>query len=503
MNKILVILAETALVLALYYIAYVLFLRNEKNFVRNRFYLLFALLFSVIYPFIKIKLVIPSATVLQTNITTLVLPEIIASPYNTETSVSFSIFDVLQNIYFVGIGIFAILFFVKVFNILRLIIFSKKEKQNGIFIIKTKKNYAPFSFFNFVVIPENQYNKSDEATIILHERKHIAEFHSLDLIFYEIIKIFQWFNPFIWLYNRELRSIHEYIADEAVIKNGMAKNDYFSLLLFNQVGCRTSKIGNNFNIILIKKRIKMLMKTNSKKGKMLRLLPAMLVTAVLLMSQISCVQKPAESVEIADVEEIATQNVEELQHVIIRNDTIPANAVFVVEGKVFDGAEVKNIDMDNVGTIVRFMSSGVSPEYVEIYGEKAQNGITFFQMKQTTPKNETFEEAQSYPEFIGGEDAFREFLRNNISTPKDVVRAKVNIKLYYSFVVEKDGSVRDIECISSNTGKSVEYMLPTQLCQTEAIRAIALTSGKWKPAVNKNGEDITQRLVLPFEFNWR
>ncbi|MDR0830143.1 MAG: hypothetical protein LBN95_08545 [Prevotellaceae bacterium] len=558
--NILLTLIETALVLALYYIAYVLFLRNEKNFILNRFYLLFALCFALIYPFIRIKLMISTAPILPMNFATLMLPEIIVSPYNTASSASFSFFDILRNIYFAGIGIFAILFFVKIFNVFKLIIFSKKEKQNGVFLIKTKKNYAPFSFFNFVVMPENQYNRSEEATIILHEKKHIAQLHSLDLIFYEIIKILQWFNPFIWLYNRELRSVHEYIADEAVIENGTEKNDYFSLLLFNQIGCQTSKIGNNFNIILIKKRIKMLMKENSKKGKMLRLMPAMLVTAALLMSQVSFGQKPAKTVK------SAPQNVENQQIVAVKNDTLPSSAVYVLDGKIVDVETVQNLKTDkiesctvlkenspehiakygenakngviiittkkddvknvvyvvdgeiansekaqklekdgSIKTVNIYEGAGVRQEHIEKYGEKAKNGIIFIETKKESDlKSEiAVEEPQKLPEFIGEEGNLMEYLGYNLQYPKEAVAAVVNIRVIYSFVVEKDGTVGNIEWVTSHIekdGNNPKVIAAEKLCKAEAVRVIASTSGKWQPAIDKNGAAVSYRMTLPVWF---
>ena len=563
MNNLFLTLLETALVLALYYFAYVFFLRNEKNFVLNRFYLLFALLFSVIYPFIRIKFTIETAAIpqlLQTNIAAMVLPEIIVSANNTGSSLNFSMFDILRNIYFAGIVIFAILFFVKIFNVLRMIIFAKKERQNDIFIIKTKQNYAPFSFFNFVVIPENQYDKSEEATIIFHEKKHIAQLHSLDLIFYEIIKILQWFNPFIWLYNRELRSIHEYIADEAVIANGTAQNDYFSLLMFNQIGCQTSKIGNNFNILLIKKRIFMLTNSKTKNVRMLRLIPAMLVTAALLMSQVSLAQKPksvSQKVENQPVAENDTVSRQDILYIVdgkevdmyfvnridpndieavtvlkestsvelygekgkngvilitlkkpIDDEDIPKNAVYVVDGKVV--ADISNLKEDNIRVMDIYTGGGVRQEHIAQYGEKAKNGVVIITQKTAEDRekewerykkgteDEIFPQPEVKPEFKGGQSELMEFLTQNVNYPKIAHENGVDGKIYIRFVVEKDGSVSNVEWLSTNLEKG-KMRDAVKALEEEAMRVSKLTSGKWTAGQN-NGKPVRCEFVLPITF---
>ena len=492
------ILLETALVLALYYFVYVFFLRNEKNFVLNRFYLLFALLFSVIYPFIRIKFTIEMEAIpqfLQTNIAAMMLPEIIVSANNTGSSLNISFFDILRNTYFIGVVIFTILFFVKIFNVCRIIIFAKKERQDGIYIIKTKQNYAPFSFFNFVVIPENQYDKNEEATIIFHEKKHIAQLHSLDLIFYEIIKILQWFNPFIWLYNRELRSIHEYIADEAVIANGTATNDYFSLLMFNQIGCSTSKIGNNFNIILIKKRIFMLTNSKSKKVRMLRLIPAMLVTAALLMSQVSLAQKPKNVLQKVENQPVA------------QDDTVSRQDVlYIVDGKEVDMYFINRLKPDDISSTTVLKNETA----VELYGEKGKNGVILITLK--TPeekkkaaeheaerlKQDIFVKPEVEAQFKGGQSELMEFLTKNVKYPKIAQENGVDGKINIRFVIEKDGSVSNIEWLSTNLERNKKKEAVKAL-EEEAMRVVKLTSGKWIAGKN-NGKPVRCEFVLPINF---
>jgi hypothetical protein len=241
------------------------------------------------------------------------------------------------------------------------------------------------------------------------------------------------------------------------------------------------------------------MKESSKKGKMLRLLPAMVVTLALVISQVSCIQKSAND---------EGQDIENQQNEVTQNDNLPQNAVYVVDGKVTDGEAVKNLDTKTFGIINIYKEP--TPQDIEKYGEKAKNGLIFITTKRETvqTKKETNmasdENLETMAKFIGGDLALTEYLRSNINIPKEAKGADVNITTAYSFVVEKDGTVTNFEWQSTHIEKdrnNPKVIEAAKLCKAEAERVITSTSGKWEPAVNKQGEIVRSRMVMPVIFS--
>ena len=129
--------------------------------------------------------------------------------------------------------------------------------------------------------------------MVKHELEHVKQGHSLDVIILELLTVFQWFNPFMWMLNRAIRENHEFLADQAVLSDGVSRGEYKSLLLNQFIGGQLV-IANNFNYSIIKKRIKMMSKIKSSKIAITKLVFGVLVAAALIVA-FACEQK--ESVE--------------------------------------------------------------------------------------------------------------------------------------------------------------------------------------------------------------
>jgi len=164
-----------------------------------------------------------------------------------------------------------------------LIIFKRcdyKQLENGIKLFIHKKDIAPFSWMKFIVISETDMNENGRE-IIIHEVAHIRHRHSLDLLVVDVCIILQWFNPAVWLIKQELQNIHEYQADEAVIKEGVNAKQYQLLLIKKAVGKRLYSMANSFNHSKLKKRITMMSKQKSSpwaRWKYLYILPVVAVS---------------------------------------------------------------------------------------------------------------------------------------------------------------------------------------------------------------------------------
>jgi len=155
---------------------------------------------------------------------------------------------------------------------------TQRQSVEGVCLIIHKKEIAPFSWMRYIVISEKDYLESSRE-IITHELAHIEGRHSLDLILAEAVAIVHWFNPAAYLLKQELRNIHEYQADEAVINKGIDAKQYQLLLIKKAVGDRLYTMANSFNHSKLKNRITMISKKKSTRQAALKALFVLPMTA--------------------------------------------------------------------------------------------------------------------------------------------------------------------------------------------------------------------------------
>ena len=131
---------------------------------------------------------------------------------------------------------------------------QRKQLPDGTLLIIHSCNFAPFSWMKYIVISQADL-KENGHDILLHEQAHIRNHHSWDLLLVEVCSWLQWFNPAIWPLKQELQNIHEYEADEEVLRQGIDARQYQMLLIKKAVGARLYSIANSFNHSSLKKRI--------------------------------------------------------------------------------------------------------------------------------------------------------------------------------------------------------------------------------------------------------
>ena len=147
---------------------------------------------------------------------------------------------------------------------------SSVSEDDGLFFIITDRINTPFSWMHFVFLPKSTGHSL--SVILTHEKTHVKNHHSLELLFIDLISAIQWFNPIIWCFRKDLQEIHEYEADEAVLKSGANIKDYQYLLLNKAVGKRGIVIANSLNHSALKNRITMMTKPRTTKVKLRKLL---------------------------------------------------------------------------------------------------------------------------------------------------------------------------------------------------------------------------------------
>jgi len=262
----------------LFLAVYDLFLKRETFFQWNRVYLIITSILAYIIPFIKINSVsnyvkedlnFEILTIL-TNVNASNFDETAIS--NIESSFQFS---TLEIIYLIGILLTSVLFLYKISQIYRKIVKNKIIKNKDYNLVILPKQPTAFSFFSYLFLGKSIYNKEHQH-IIDHELIHIKQKHSLDLLFFEIQKIIFWINPFSYLFQHRIATLHEYIADAKAIKEH-PKQQFFENLLNQTFQIEKFAFVNQFyKKSLIKKRIIMVTKNKSKeilKLKYLLLLP--------------------------------------------------------------------------------------------------------------------------------------------------------------------------------------------------------------------------------------
>ena len=277
-NYILQVILFQVLFLAIYDF----FLSKETFFTKNRWYLISTPILSFLIPLIKIptfQKVVPQEYIVY-------LPEIFLSPEKAiqqviEQATFYQSLNYITILFWIGAGLFLMLFLMKLGKIINLIRQHKTEQEADFKLIFIPNQTKAFSFFNYIFlgkeIPDSQQEK-----IIQHEMVHSKQKHSIDLLMFEFLKITMWYNPMIYLYQKRITLLHEYISDEIVSKKE-AKEIYINNLLSNYFQVENISFVNQFyKQSLIKKRIMMMTKKQSKKMNQLKYLVLIPVLASML-----------------------------------------------------------------------------------------------------------------------------------------------------------------------------------------------------------------------------
>lgn len=279
-------LLEVCGIFTLLFIVYHLALSNLTFHTLNRVLLLGIMVLSLVLPLVHFETIhtIP----LQLEDLPLQLEEwdfqSIDTPLSlVESGFSWSIIKVLKILYFSGLGYF-------VLRLLLSIIKLKQEASNSAIAVDGKYRIVStslpsiFSCFNWIFIPKAM-TASCNAKIVEHEKLHGSKGHSYDLVVTELFSALLWFNPFVYLFRKSIKSVHEYQVDAELLQTDIKKSEYLSLIL-NNLNTKTPTVGlyNYFNGITLKKRIEMITKHKSSKRQLVRYLLLVPIVALFSMS---------------------------------------------------------------------------------------------------------------------------------------------------------------------------------------------------------------------------
>ena len=425
---------------------------------------------------------------------------------------------------------------------------STKDEEGNTIVIRGGE-FPPYSFLHYIIISVSDYERLRKP-ILAHEQAHIRLGHSWDLLLLEVVKAIQWFNPFVYLLGRDLKAVHEYEADNAVLNQGIDAKTYQLLLVTKAVGNRLQTLGNNLSHHSLKKRIKMMHKTNSNRWMMTKavVLPALMALAVVAFAKPKVEEIPAtEEITEPIVEESTTppevntevslpadddkiyDRVEEnaqfpggnmamykwianhlqypeecrekgiqgrvmIQFVVNKDGSIPEIKVLKSPHSLLSEEAIRVVKAmpkwkpaKDKGKVVR--SHFRLPIVIKL--PNTQKTVTSEPTEKPiteTVEERVFVEYEENAQFPGGDEAMYKWIADNIKYPEECKAKGIQGRVTIQFVVNKDGSISEIKTLRS----------PNPLLSDEAIRVVSAMP-KWKPATQMD-KPVRCNYRLPIMF---
>lgn len=266
METLVIYFAKANFLLIIFFLAYHFLLRKETFFNSNRWFLLAGLGTSMVLPalFIKKFISVPKPEFIPEQFVAYT-PTTIISPASAPIENPLSWTELLLGAYTIIALVLLAKILINLFSLFRLL-YKKEIIRRGTFaLVDIDENISPFSFFNYIVFNSNYYTNEELQSILLHEKVHSQERHSIDVLMARIFSILFWFNPFIWLYKKAMIQNLEFIADHKASQLFEDKKIYQKALVKVVAQQNCLAITNHFNASLIKNRIVMLNKSQSQK----------------------------------------------------------------------------------------------------------------------------------------------------------------------------------------------------------------------------------------------
>jgi hypothetical protein len=383
------------------FLYYHLALRNKLFHQWNRFYLLAAIVISLVAPIVQVT-IMHSADQPAKAIEVLQVFQS-ADGYLEEITIGGSPFISPDQWLMMGYGIVSALFSLSVLLSFQKIIFLLRSHTiqwiEKIKFINTKAQGTPFSFFNFIFWNEEIDLQTETGQqIFQHELVHVKEKHSFDKLFIQIVLIVFWCNPFFWLIRRELKLIHEFIADKkAVGEHGTAA--LAAMILNSSYPAHFNSLTNHFFQTSIKRRIAMLAKIKNPRVNYLSRILALPIIAITVVaftvraenenskeikSEKTLLQKQADSFLSDTVPQKKSETVENNKSLVIRSGS-QAEPLYILDGKEVTGSEAKKLAASSISSINVFKDSLGKTKY----GEKGKNGVIEITTKSFISDNST------------------------------------------------------------------------------------------------------------------
>lgn len=496
---------KSAIVLSLLYLPYLLMLHHESLFRFNRKMLCGILVASLILPFCNLPALSldanPVVNAARQQMIEVGIPIAQGLAPEGEETQQYSWFAIVATLYMtvaVVLLVIRLRDYVRLQRIIRRDCLWRKE-QDGITIYCHAEDIPPFSWGRTIVIGRNDYERNG-ACIIRHETGHIISGHSWDVLLLTAVQLVQWFNPLVWLMGQSLQDVHEYEADDYVLRGGITLDEYRYLLIQKAVGASPYVLANNFNHSLLKKRIKMMCKKKSspwQRAKALYTIPVALLA-------LSAFATPE-----------------------FKNASQAIDEHIVINGKASTEKEMQQLnpaDIENV-TVMK------GEQATALYGDKGKDGAIVINTKkqpEATPDDtddRVFDICEELPTYPGGEAAMMQFLIKNVRYPQAAIECGETGRILVQFIVEKDGSLSSFKAFDGKeeidggtheitvnayaadgreltaeeiAAKKESIKAARQAMKDEAVRVVKLMP-HWA-AGKQRGKAVRVKLLIPITF---
>lgn len=511
-------LFKSAVWLTGFALVYLLFLRDERFFMLKRIYLILGILISFIFPLITLHYQV----------------EMISSDISAgELSVDFqerSSFGpvdykhILLILYLSGVLFFTLKLFWQARSLYRTINKANINDLDQAKLIRTSEISSSFSFLNYVIINPS-LNETEEKEIINHELVHIHQKHWFDLFLVELLCMFQWVNPFAWIYSRFIRLNHEYLADEVALQRSIHPAIYKATLLNQMFSSPVISLSNSFSYSLNKKRFDMMKKINTSPYRKMKVLFVLPVFAIIFYAFATPEYSYTNAENSPGDNNPVYSDQKEVKGTVVQQDGKPLQGVAVILGGTTRGTlsdakgffRLENIpdDGDLVISFIGFKTKVVKPVFgfdmtIKMIRDTLNLGnrgtmpsppppppppppVSSVDGRSVPPPDkegkDKFVVVEELPEFPGGgTEAMWKWIGQNVKYPKEAVERNITGKVLVDFMVSSTGEIKNVM-----VNKTIHPLL-----DAEAIRVVS-SMPQWKPGT-QSGKPVDVSLTVPIDF---
>lgn len=392
-------------------------------------------------------------------------------------------------------------FFLRIGSLVYLYICTDHQAVGGFTICHLKSPGGPFSFFRWIFVYPPSHSESEWREILIHEQTHARQWHSLDILFAECMTCLLWFNPFVWLLQKEIRDNLEYLADDSVLHAGCDRKCYqYHLLGLSTSPQAAAHLYSNFNVSSLKNRIRMMNKQPSKRIEKVKLLVWLPLIALLLTFS-NCNTPSAKQTDGNGTVKVSAVVVDDVAPivgaaVVIKNTTsgsitdldgefaleAPADGTLRISMPGFQPKEIAVKDVKD-GMKIRLE---IDPNGMK--ADDAQSQLSVGKANDDVVEGQIFTVVEEQPSFPGGPSELFKYVMNEVKYPKIAQDNGIQGRVVTSFVVDKEGNIKQVK---------VERGVDPAL-DAEALRVVKAMP-KWIPGKQK-GEVVAVRYILPVQF---
>ena len=415
----------------------------------------------------------------------------------------------LSALFWSGAAIVLIRLAVSVASILRIVRTGKPVKEDdGTEIIVTGRDIDPFSWMRYIVLSQQDW-EAPHDTVVAHEKAHVRNGHSVELLLVDILSALQWFNPAIWMLRSDLQELHEYEADDAVLRGGADIKDYQYLLIRKAVCKSGYSVANSFNHSTLKDRITMMSKSKSPLARGWRAVYMLPLVCLALGLQAQTVYVPAVRGS-ASYDNQVHFAADTLKAIVLDGST-PSLILKQEPGKEREitQEEMSKIDPGNISSISVIKDASA----IGLYGEKAKNGVVTITLKNWQELNDIVvvsygkvvvsygkEKEESGTKDVMNPDTMPEFRDGDMSSFVNWITERIHYpegcthtgNMKVGFLVDTDGKVKDVQILENVCEKLDEMVL-----------SLVSSSPRWDKPAMSNGKPVPQFLTVPIEFQVR